>query len=180
MKGWYNVAIHLWNTLFLYFLHTVILISIICIICLDYVLRTSIDKIKENGFKLTKERSRRYSAKIITDVDYADDIAPLANAPLQAETLLDSLERAATCQCTQSGTYVFQSNWWHLHTKREHSETSWQVHLPREQCLFNRDGHQQATSKGMGSYWYAIMLYTHIINMLIYTYTCSCSITTTQ
>ena len=30
------------------------------IICLDYVLRTSIDKIKENGFKLRKERSRRY------------------------------------------------------------------------------------------------------------------------
>ena len=33
------------------------------IICLDYILRTSIDKIKENGFKLTKERSRRYPAK---------------------------------------------------------------------------------------------------------------------
>ncbi len=32
------------------------------IIFLDYVLRTSIDKIKENGFKLTKER-RRYPAK---------------------------------------------------------------------------------------------------------------------
>ena len=30
------------------------------IICLDYVLRTSIDKIKENGFQLTKKRSRRY------------------------------------------------------------------------------------------------------------------------
>ena len=29
------------------------------IICLDYVLRTSIDKIKENGFKLTKERNSR-------------------------------------------------------------------------------------------------------------------------
>ena len=36
------------------------------ILCLDNVLRTSIDKIKENGFKLTKERSRRYPAKIIT------------------------------------------------------------------------------------------------------------------
>ena len=36
------------------------------IICLDFVLRTSIDKIKENGFKLTKERSRRSSAKTIT------------------------------------------------------------------------------------------------------------------
>ena len=29
------------------------------IICLDYVLRTSIDIKKDNGFKLTKERSRR-------------------------------------------------------------------------------------------------------------------------
>ena len=32
------------------------------IICLDYVLRTSINKMKENGFKLTKERSRCYPA----------------------------------------------------------------------------------------------------------------------
>ena len=59
------------------------------------LLRTSIDKIKENGFKLTKERSRRYPAKTITDADYADDIALLANAPAQAETLLHSLEGAA-------------------------------------------------------------------------------------
>ena len=60
------------------------------IICLDYVLRTSIDKIKENGFELTKKRSRRYPATTITD--YADDIAILANTPDQAETLLHSLE----------------------------------------------------------------------------------------
>ena len=62
------------------------------IICLDYVLRTSIDKIKENGFELTKKRSRRYPAKTITNTDYADDIAILTNAPAQAETLLHSLE----------------------------------------------------------------------------------------
>ena len=62
------------------------------ITCLDYVLRTSIDKIRENGFELTK-KSRRYPAK--TDADYADDIAILANTPNQAETLLHSLERAA-------------------------------------------------------------------------------------
>ena len=65
------------------------------IICLDYVLRTSIDKIRENGFELTKKRSRRYPAKTITDTDYADDIAILANTPNQAETLLHSLEGAA-------------------------------------------------------------------------------------
>ena len=65
------------------------------IICLDYVLGTSIDKIRENRFELTKKRSRRYPAKTITDADYADDIAILANTPNQAETLLHSLERAA-------------------------------------------------------------------------------------
>ena len=65
------------------------------IICLDYVLRTSIDKIRQNGFELTKKRSRRYPATTITDADYADDIAILANTPDQAETLLHSLEWAA-------------------------------------------------------------------------------------
>ena len=47
----------------------------------------------ENGFELTKKRSRRYPAKTITDADYADDIAILANTPNQAEILLHSLER---------------------------------------------------------------------------------------
>ena len=56
-----------------------------------YVLRTSIDKIRENGFELTKRKSKRYPAKIITDADYADDLALLANTPNQAETLLHSL-----------------------------------------------------------------------------------------
>ena len=64
-------------------------------VCLDYVIRTSIDKIKENGFKLTKERSKRYPAQTITDADYTDDIALLTNTPAQAKTLLHSLERAA-------------------------------------------------------------------------------------
>ena len=64
-------------------------------ICLDYVLRTTIDKMKENGFKLTKERSRKYPAQTIMDADYADDTALLVNAPTQAESLLHRLERAA-------------------------------------------------------------------------------------
>ena len=64
-------------------------------ICVDHVLRKSIDKIKENGFELTMKRSRKYPAKTITNADYADDIALLANAPAPAETLLHSLELAA-------------------------------------------------------------------------------------
>ena len=65
------------------------------IIFLDYVLRTSIDLMKENGFKLTKERSRKYPAQIMTDTDYADDLALLANTTAQIETLLNSLDRAS-------------------------------------------------------------------------------------
>ena len=65
------------------------------IICQDYVLRTSIDRIRENGFELIKKRSRKYPTKTITDADYADDVAILANTPNQAETLLHRLELAA-------------------------------------------------------------------------------------
>ena len=58
--------------------------SYLFIICLDYVLRMSFDLMKENSFRLAKERSRRYPAIVL-----------LANTLAQAETLLHSLERAA-------------------------------------------------------------------------------------
>ena len=38
------------------------LVPYLFIIYLDYVLRTSIDRMKENGFKLAKERSGKYPA----------------------------------------------------------------------------------------------------------------------
>ena len=64
-----------------------ILAPYLFIISVDYMLRTSIDKMKENDF-LLKERSRKYPAQTITDMDYADDIVLLANTP----ALLHSLE----------------------------------------------------------------------------------------
>ena len=52
---------------------------------------------KENSLKLTKKKRKgRYPAKTIIGLDYTDDKALSANAPTQAETLLRSLERAAT------------------------------------------------------------------------------------
>ena len=65
------------------------------IICLDYVLRTSIDLMKENNFSLAKTRSRRDPSQKISYVDYVDDIALLANAPAQVESLLNSLKQTA-------------------------------------------------------------------------------------
>ena len=54
----------------------------------------SIVLMKDNNFKLAKERSRRYPAQTITEVDYTDDIVLLVNTPTQAKTLLHSLKRA--------------------------------------------------------------------------------------
>ena len=50
---------------------------------------------KENGLTLEKARSRRYPEQTITDTDYADDIAFLANTTAQAESLLHRLEWVA-------------------------------------------------------------------------------------
>ena len=65
------------------------------IICLDYVLWTSEDSMKENGFTLAKARSRRYPTQTIMDADYTDDTALLANTTTQAQSMLHSLEHAA-------------------------------------------------------------------------------------
>ena len=64
------------------------------IICQDYVLWTSVDKMKER-FQAGKGKKQKIPAHTITDADYADDIALLANTLAQAETVLHSLERAA-------------------------------------------------------------------------------------
>ena len=65
------------------------------IICLDNLLRISIYLMKENSFKLAKERSRRYPTEIITNAEYAYDRVLQANAPAQAKSLLHYLERAS-------------------------------------------------------------------------------------
>ena len=46
--------------------------------------------------KIVQVGTGNHTAKTVTDADYADDIAILANTPNQAETLLHSLERATT------------------------------------------------------------------------------------
>ena len=69
------------------------------IICLDYVQRTSIYLINENGFKKT---SRQYPTESMIEADYADDLVLLTNTYGQAESLLHSLEQTArhiACVC---------------------------------------------------------------------------------
>ena len=69
----------------------------LCLICQEYELRTSIDLMKENGFTLKKDRSRRYPLQSIMDADYEDDIALLANTPTKAESQQHCPEQAPGC-----------------------------------------------------------------------------------
>ena len=50
---------------------------------------------KEFYFTLKMAKSRGYTAEIITDPDYPDDLALLENSPAQAESLLHNQEQAA-------------------------------------------------------------------------------------
>ena len=101
----------------------------------------------------------------LTDADYADDIAILANTPNQAETLLNSLEQAAAGIGLHVNAYKTEYLCFnkkkkkkrrHFHTRRKLSETVRQVHLPRKQCLINRKRHRHADNESMDSYRYAI------------------------
>ena len=72
------------------------LIPFLSILCLDYVLWTSIDWMKENGFPLKKKkkaRSWQYQTETISD---ADDLVLLKNTPTQVESLPHSLEQATS------------------------------------------------------------------------------------
>ena len=51
----------------------------------------NVNRSNEQRFTLKKPRSRIYPAETITDADYADDLALLANTPAQAESLLHNL-----------------------------------------------------------------------------------------
>ena len=90
-------------------------------------------------------------------MDYANDIALLANAPAQAETLLHSLERAAA----GIGLYVnaHKTEYMCFNQTGDISTLNGsslqlvdKIHLPRKQCLLNQDRHQHMTSKGLDSY----------------------------
>ena len=66
------------------------------IMCLDYVLRTSVDPLIHNGLLLKRRYTRRHPTAYITDADYADDLALLSGTIAGANFLLLVLEQAAS------------------------------------------------------------------------------------
>ena len=94
---------------------------------------------------------------LLFQVDYADDIAILANTPNQAETLLHCLERAAAgidldVNAHKTEYMCYNQTRRHHYTRQDLSETSRQIHPPRKQRLINRKEHRHAANEGMDSY----------------------------
>ena len=68
----------------------------IFVIMLDFALRQAIDgREEELGFQLTRRQSRHKGPVVITDLDFADDIALLSELINQAQDLLNRVETSA-------------------------------------------------------------------------------------
>ena len=65
------------------------------IICLDFVLKKTLDRNNDIGFTLIERRIKRYPAIEITDVDYADDLSIVIDKTYEAIILLHKIEKAA-------------------------------------------------------------------------------------
>jgi len=66
------------------------------VIVVDYVMRTALkDREQELGFKLRRRQSRRIPATVITDMDFADDIALVSESIAQAQEMLSRVEDSA-------------------------------------------------------------------------------------
>ena len=66
-------------------------------IVLDYVMRQALnDRVEDLGFYLDRKRSRRHQPIIITDTDFADDIALISKEIEQAQEMLTRVEHEAS------------------------------------------------------------------------------------
>ena len=71
------------------------MLTFLFILVLDYVLRISLDSNNNLGLLLSSRQGSRRPAQYLTDLDFADDLALIAESIKNAETLLQSLEEAA-------------------------------------------------------------------------------------
>ena len=65
------------------------------IIVLDYILRQSIDLNVNCGLTIKPQQSRRIKAIVMTDLDFADDLALLSDSLEKAQKLLHDVEAAS-------------------------------------------------------------------------------------
>ena len=94
---------------------------------------------KDNGFKMAKERSRRYHTQTITDADYVNDIALLINTYAQVVSIL--LYGCTTWTLTKRIEKKLDDNYTIM--LRAILNKSWKLHPKRQQLC----GHLQLITK---------------------------------
>ena len=103
-----------------------------------------------------KEKKQKVLAKTITDADYVDDIAILANTPNQAETLLHSLEQADAViglhVNAHKTEYMCFDQAGDISTLEGTSLKLGDKFTYLGSSLINRNGHRHAANEGMDSY----------------------------
>ena len=65
------------------------------VIVMDFILRTALDGESSLGLKIKNGTTRRYPAKYLTDLAYADDITLITESAANAQTALSAVERVA-------------------------------------------------------------------------------------
>ena len=65
------------------------------IIVVDYCMKLTLENHPDIGFTLKPARSKRHKAIKLADIEFADDIALLANSAIDAQTLLQTVEEIA-------------------------------------------------------------------------------------
>ena len=65
------------------------------IICLNYIIRKTLDQTYDLGFTLIKKKTKRYNAIKIIDVDYSDDIAVSTYNIKDATSLFHKIEEVS-------------------------------------------------------------------------------------
>ena len=96
------------------------------IIVLDYILRISIDPYLEKGLQLKPRRCTREPAKYLTDLGFADDLALISHTINDAETLLHTLEEAASIIgliCNEDKTEYMSTSSAHIDFKSKNGAT---------------------------------------------------------
>ena len=120
------------------------------VIVIDYIMRKSLTGREEKlGFKLRKRKSRKVPHIIVTDMDFADDIALVNDVIKEAEEMLRRVELSAKCigLSMNTGKTKYMS---YNHNQQFYIKIKME-HILKELKISNISGHGEIAAKNMST-----------------------------
>ena len=102
---------------------------------IDWILRSSVDNIKEEGVKVIPRKSSRYPASYVTDREFADDLAATSTTPQGLQELITAISTtsAAAANLKMNVTKCMMICTVLTMTPRDHSSQSYPK-IPAKTC----------------------------------------------